>query len=94
MSVLRAFYLGLALAGAAHGLHRLIKAQTLPLLEVLGPVTDWNLALAATALALWLIAETWVRRNWLALAALPATALLGLGCGLPLYLFLRSAPIR
>lgn len=94
MSVLRAFYLGLALAGAAHGLRQLIAGAAAPLVDLLSPQPDWNLALAATALALWLLAETWVRQNWLALVALPATALLGLGCGLPLYLFLRSGPIR
>ncbi|WP_151717413.1 DUF2834 domain-containing protein [Gemmobacter serpentinus] len=94
MSVLRALYLALTLAGAAHGLHRLIEAGVPPLLDLLGPVTDWNLACAGAALVFWALAETWVRRNWLALLSLPATALLGLGCGLPLYLFLRSAPIR
>ncbi|WP_371823317.1 DUF2834 domain-containing protein [Paracoccus sp. Z118] len=50
---------------------------------------DWA---AVAALAIWCLAETMVRRNWAALLTLPAL-LLGLGCALPLYLFLRSARI-
>lgn len=53
----------------------------------------WDLAIAAIALTVWIVAETWVRRNWLALIAIPATFGIGLSCGLPLYLFLRSRPI-
>ena len=46
------------------------------------------------ALTIWIIAEVAVRRNWGALIAIPATFCIGVSCGLPLYLFLRSAPIR
>ncbi|MCP3971721.1 MAG: DUF2834 domain-containing protein [Rhodobacteraceae bacterium] len=49
--------------------------------------------LAAAALCVWIVAETWVRRNWWALVAIPATFLVGLSCGLPLYLFLRTRPV-
>ena len=48
--------------------------------------------IAAITLVLWCGVETTVRRNWPALLALPALAL-GIGCALPLYLFLRSARI-
>ena len=34
-----------------------------------------------------------VRRNWSALVAIPATFLIGVSCGLPLYLFLRTRPV-
>jgi hypothetical protein len=54
----------------------------------------WDLAIAALALTLWVCAEVWVRRNWLALVALPATWIFGLSCGLPLYLFLRTRQVR
>ena len=54
----------------------------------------WDLTIAAVTLTLWVLAEVAVRRNWGALIAIPATFCIGVSCGLPLYLFLRSAPIR
>lgn len=53
----------------------------------------WDLTIAAVALTIWAIAETWVRRNWAALWAIPATFCIGVSCGLPLYLFLRTRPV-
>ena len=52
------------------------------------------LVVAELALAIWCIAEVYVRKNWTALVALPVAWVLGLGCGLPLYLFLRTARVR
>lgn len=52
-----------------------------------------DLVISAIALTLWIVAEVSVRRNWSALWALPATFLLGVSCGLPLYLFLRTRPV-
>lgn len=49
-------------------------------------------AVAMVALGLWCLTETMLRRNWLALLALPAM-LAGLGLALPLYLFFRSRRI-
>jgi hypothetical protein len=40
------------------------------------------------------LAETLVRKNWEALLAIPATFMIGVSCGLPLYLFLRSRSVR
>ena len=54
----------------------------------------WDLTIAAIALTIWILAEVAVRRNWLALIAIPATFCIGVSCGLPLYLFLRTAPVR
>ena len=54
----------------------------------------WDLTIAAIALTVWIVAEVAVRRNWAALIAIPATFGIGVSCGLPLYLFLRSAPTR
>lgn len=48
--------------------------------------------LAMAVLALWCLIETSVRRNWAAFLTLPALWL-GLGCALPLYLFIRSRRI-
>ena len=53
----------------------------------------WDLTIAALALTLWIVAEVRVRRNWLALVAIPATFGIGVSCGLPLYLFLRTRPV-
>ncbi|MEX0348779.1 MAG: DUF2834 domain-containing protein [Paracoccaceae bacterium] len=52
----------------------------------------WDLTIAAVALTLWIIAEVIQRRTWLNLIAIPATFCIGVSCGLPLYLFLRSKP--
>ena len=54
----------------------------------------WEVAIAGIALTVWVIAETWVRRNWLALVAIPVSFGIGIGCGLPLYLYLRTRPVR
>ncbi|SDF29813.1 DUF2834 domain-containing protein [Limimaricola pyoseonensis] len=53
----------------------------------------WELVIAAITLIAWILVEVRVRRNWEALLAIPATALIGVGCGLPLFLFLRTRPI-
>lgn len=87
MSLLRRAYLGLALLGAGLGLWAWID----------GAGAGWlwapdRLALLAV-LALWILAETLVRRNWSALWALPAGVCFGPACGVPLYLFLRTRPV-
>lgn len=53
----------------------------------------WDLTIAAIALTVWILAESWVRRDWLSLVCIPATWLIGVSCGLPLFLFLRGRPI-
>jgi hypothetical protein len=53
----------------------------------------WDLTIAAIALTIWIVAEVAARRNWLALVAIPATFAIGVSCGLPLYLFLRTRPV-
>jgi len=53
----------------------------------------WDLIIAAVALIVWVTAETRVRRNWSALWAIPATFFIGVSCGLPLYLFLRTRAV-
>lgn len=54
----------------------------------------WDLTIAAVALTVFIVAEVYARKNWIALIAIPATFCIGVSCGLPLYLFLRAAPIR
>lgn len=53
----------------------------------------WELTIAAVTLTVWIVAEIAVRRNWIALIAIPATFVIGVGCGLPLYLFLRTRAV-
>ncbi|MGR3503025.1 DUF2834 domain-containing protein [Pseudaestuariivita sp.] len=53
----------------------------------------WDLTIAAVTLTVWILAEVFARRNWIALLAIPATFCIGVSCGLPLYLFLRSRPV-
>ncbi len=50
----------------------------------------WDLTIAAVTLTLWVLVETIRTRLWLGLIAIPATFFIGVSCGLPLYLFLRS----
>jgi len=50
----------------------------------------WDLTIAAVTLTVWVLAETVSRKAWLGLIAIPATFCIGVSCGLPLYLFLRS----
>ena len=78
LTPLRACWLALALIGAWLGRHL--------------DAPDANAAIALAALAIWCLVETMVRRNWLALLTFPAM-MLGIGCALPLYLFLRSRRI-
>ncbi|MBA4490526.1 DUF2834 domain-containing protein [Paracoccus sp. S1E-3] len=78
MTPLRGCWLALALIGAWLGRHL--------------DAPDANAVAALATLAIWCLLETMVRRNWLALLTLPAMVL-GIGCALPLYLFLRSRRI-
>jgi hypothetical protein len=105
MSPLRMLYLALAVWGAVHpmvwfvrhmretgtGLSGLIEAWYV---NASTTGLTWDLTIAAVTLTVWIVAETRVRRNWEALVAIPATFCVGVSCGLPLYLFLRSRPVR
>ncbi|WP_299352428.1 DUF2834 domain-containing protein [uncultured Shimia sp.] len=108
MSLLRLIFLGLAIWGALHPMAYFgpyviesgISLQTLDGLVAEWKANElvtglyWDLVISAIALTVWILAEVSVRRNWLALIAIPATFLIGVSCGLPLYLFLRSRPIQ
>jgi hypothetical protein len=55
----------------------------------------WDMAIAAGILTLWMFAEVYVRKDWWVLpVCLIATFGIGLSCGLPLYLFLRSRAFK
>ena len=104
MSGLRLTYLALAVVGAVWPMSHFLaylgpQGGTLPGLFGLWTANDavTGLALdrmiAATALIVWCIGETLVRRNWIALVTVPATLCVGVSFGLPLYLFLRTRPV-
>lgn len=104
MSPLRMIYLGLALIGTALPLPYFIGFLSENAWDV-GAMIDawyvnaattglvWDLTIAAVTLTLWIVVETWTSRNWRGLLAIPAIYLIGVSCGLPLYLFLRSRPV-
>ena len=105
VSWLRLFYLALAVWGAVHPMFWFVTWLRAHGWDLWGMVAAWqanaatrglmwDLTIAAIALTLWCLAEVCVRRNWIALIAIPATFCIGVSCGLPLYLFLRTAPVR
>lgn len=83
LTPLRLVWLALALFGAGVGLATG---------EVLWRDASGSEIVAQIALLTWCLIETVVRRNWAALLTIPALAL-GIGCALPLYLFIRSRRI-
>ena len=104
MSILRIIYLGLAVWGAIHPMSWFIAWFNENGYDLWAMVDAWHvnaatsglvwdLTIAAIALTVWIIAEVWGRRAWLGLVAIPATFCIGVSCGLPLYLFLRSRPV-
>lgn len=104
MSPLRMIFLGLAIWGAVHPMYHLAlwvgkNGLNLSVLiaEWFGSAASaaltWDLVISALALTVFIVAEVSVRRNWIALVAIPATFCIGVSCGLPLYLFLRSRPV-
>lgn len=105
MSVSRMIYLALAVWGAIHPMYYFIQWFQQNTWDIMAMVDAWHanaatsglvwdLTIAAIALTVWIIVEVATRRNWGALIAIPATFCIGVSCGLPLYLFLRTAPVR
>lgn len=105
MSILRMIYLALAIWGAVHPMYYFVTWFQANGFDIMGMVDAWHvnaassglvwdLTIAAITLTVWIVAEVAVRRNWLGLIAIPATFCIGVSCGLPLYLFLRTAPVK
>lgn len=101
MATLRWVFLGMAIWGAIHPMYYFMSymAETGTGLSGLIDawyVNDsthgltWDLTIAALVLAVWVVVEAIQKRDWLRLIAIPATFCIGVSCGLPLYLFLRS----
>lgn len=101
MTRLRMIFAALALWGAVHPMYWFVRHMS-DTGTGLGGLIDawyvnasttgltWDLTIAAITLTVWIVAETFSRRDWLLLLAIPATYCIGVSCGLPLYLFLRS----
>ena len=105
MQTLRPVYLLLAIWGAVHPMYYFISwflAEGFSLMAMVdawhanaaSSGLVWDLTIAAVTLTFWVLAEVAVRRNWEALIAIPATFCIGVSCGLPLYLFLRTKPLK
>lgn len=104
ISRIRLVYLALAVWGAVHpmiwlGGWMLENGLDLPTLIAAWIQSKaatglfWDLLISAVVLTIWVCYETWVLRRWHCLLAIPATFCIGVSCGLPLYLFLRSRPM-
>jgi hypothetical protein len=100
---LRLVWLGLAVWGAIHPMYWFLRYMRETGTGLSGMIDawyvnasttglTWDLTIAAIALTVWIVAETVSHRRWLNLIAIPATFCIGVSCGLPLYLFLRSRP--
>lgn len=101
MTLLRLAFLALAAWGAVHPMFWFLKHMGETRTGLSGLIDawyvnasttglTWDLTIAAIALTVWILAEAIGRRTWLHLVAIPATFCIGVSCGLPLYLFLRS----
>ncbi|MDN5787871.1 DUF2834 domain-containing protein [Pseudorhodobacter sp.] len=104
MSPLRMAYLALAVWGALHPTYFFIRYMVETGSGLSGLLDAWftnasttglawDMTITAIALTVWVLAETFTRKNWLALIAIPAIFGIGVSCGLPLYLFLRTRPV-
>ena len=104
MSPLRIIYLALAIWGTIHPMYYFVSWFRENGFDILAMVDAWHvnaatsglvwdLTVAAVTLTIFILAEVAVRRNWIGLLAIPATFCIGVSCGLPLYLFLRSRPV-
>lgn len=98
---MRIVYLALALWGAVHPMWyfiRWLRAESWDLMMMVDAWNAnaastglvWDLTIAATALTLWIIHEIYRGRQYWHSIAILATFGIGVSCGLPLYLFLRS----
>jgi hypothetical protein len=101
MTPLRLIYLAIAIWGAIHPMSWFLAYMSETGTGLSGMIDawyvnasttglTWDLTIAAIALTVWVIAESVGRKFWLGLIAIPATFCIGVSCGLPLYLFLRS----
>ena len=103
MTPLRMLYLALAIWGTIHPMYWFItwfmqnEWSLMAMVDAwhVNAATSglvWDLTIAAIALTVFVLVETWQKRRFAGLLAIPATFCIGVSCGVPLYLFLRSRP--
>ena len=103
MTLQRLIFLALAVWGAIHPMYWFVSYMQQTGTGLSGLIDAWyvnasttglvwDLTIAAIALTVWILFEATSRRDWLSLIAIPAIFGIGVSCGLPLYLFLRSRP--
>jgi hypothetical protein len=101
MSKLRMIYLGLAILGTILPMQYFLPWLAANEWSIMAMVDAWHandassglvwdLTIAAVTLTVWILVEGIARRDWVSLLAIPAIYGIGVSCGLPLYLFLRS----
>ncbi|MBR2573014.1 MAG: DUF2834 domain-containing protein [Loktanella sp.] len=100
---MRYLWLALAVWGAIHPMYYFVAWFNANTWDIMAMVDAWHanaatsglvwdLTIAAVTLTIWAIYEAFSRKNYLSLLAVPATFMIGVSCGLPLYLYLRSRP--
>lgn len=98
---MRFVFLVLAIWGAIHPMYYFIQWFNQNSYDIMAMVDAWHvnaatsglvwdLTIAAATLTIWIFYEVLRERRWLGLIAVPATFCIGVSCGLPLYLYLRS----
>ncbi|WP_299403400.1 DUF2834 domain-containing protein [uncultured Roseobacter sp.] len=105
MAPLRLIWLALAIWGAIHPMSYFLQWFNENSYDLMAMVDAWHanaatsglvwdLTIAAVALTIWILVETVSTKRWLNLIAILATFGIGVSCGLPLYLYLRSKPTK
>ena len=100
---MRIIYLALAVWGAVHPMYYFVSwfqtdGLNLGLMVAAWHANAassglvWDLTIAATALTVWILYEVSQTRKYWHLISIFATFGIGVSCGLPLYLYLRSQP--
>ena len=104
MSVLRLIYLAMAIIGTIVPMMYFVPWMQQNGADLSALISAWkatptttglyyDMLIAAISLNLWIVVETYIRKDYWVLICLPATYLIGVSCGLPLFLFLRSRPV-
>lgn len=99
--MIRWVYLALAVWGAIHPMYYFVswfqaEGYNLGLMVDAWHVNAassglvWDLTIAAITLTVFIVVEVVSRKNWIGLIAILATFGIGVSCGLPLYLYLRT----
>jgi len=104
VSILRMIYLALATIGTIVPMLAYIPWMQENGVDIGNLIAAWksngattglyyDLLISAFALNIWIVAETYVRKDYWVLLCIPAIYLIGVSCALPLYLFLRTRPV-